>query len=172
MIGERDDVDLDDLIPKTEREGNLEVEVEVENEEFKEEFDNKAETENDLDVNLAEIDSRENTNLEANNQKLEVEVENEEFKEEFDNKAETENDLDVNIVEIDSRENTQRGANNSVVNNEFLINTSGIEVEDEIKFQSELKHDKGSLLAKNDSNFTIDSQQFGNKDENSLGQNT
>jgi len=44
MIGERDDVDLDDLIPKTEREGNLEVEVEVENEEFKEEFDNKAET--------------------------------------------------------------------------------------------------------------------------------
>jgi len=170
MIGERDDVDLDDLMPKTEPEGNLEVEVE--NEEFKEEFDIKAETENDLDVNIVEIDSRENTNLEANNQKLEVEVENVEFKEEFDNKAETENDLDVNIVEIDSRENTQRGANNSVVNNEFNINTSGIELEDEIKFQSELKHDKGSLLAKNDSNFTIDSQQFVNKDENSLGHNT
>jgi len=39
-------------------------------------------------------------------------------------------------------------------------------LEEDIQFHSELKRDKGNLLTKNDSNFTIESQQLINREDN------
>lgn len=95
---------------------------------------------------------------------IERKEEREEFKEDVSDKKSNEND--VNIVEIESRENTQRGANNSVVNNELNQDmTEEVELDEEIKFHSELKRDKGRMLNKNDSNFTLDSQQILNRED-------